>query len=178
MGTKLVIKRVTFVLLALVVVCSLLGFGLDRYWRYKSWRELSANHISDASQWYITHRASNVEEVQATCIYALDCTNDRARLAIIRKLDEYDFEALRQLIWARRFSGTCQGKTANLAMHLVRSQKNNKYEHSDQAIWSFYLNRFVPMHGRFSGGAFSEEPWERCSIEGAALLSRNGVAEK
>ena len=170
--------RVTLVLLALLASIPLFVFGIDYGSRYKSWRELSPALISDASQWYIINRASDIGRVTAICVYALDCSTDHARLAIVPNLDDYDFEALRQLIWDRRFAGICEGQSANLGLHLVRSQNSGKYKHSDHAIWSFYNNRFIPMHGNWSGGAFSEEPWERCSMEGAAFLVQNGVARK
>ena len=171
-------KRVTLVLLALLALIPLSVFGIDYYPRYKSWRELSPALISDASQWYITNRASDIGGVTAICVYALDCSADHARLTIVRNLDDYDFEALRQLIWTRRFAGTCQGRTANLGLHLMRSKVSGEHEYSDHAIWSFYNNRFIPMHGHRSGGAFSEEPWERCSMDGAVFLVQNGVASK
>lgn len=171
-------KRVALVLLSLLVLFALLVFGNDRYSHYKSWRELSPATISNASQWYITNRASNIGAITAICVYALDCSADRARLAIVHDLDKYDFEELRQLIWDRRFSSTCQGRTANLGLHLMRSQDNGEYDYSDHAFWSFSNNRFVPQDGSWSGGSFSEEPWERCSMDGAVFEVQNGVASK
>ena len=171
-------KRATLVLLTLLFLIPLFVFGTDRYARYKSWRELSATHISDAAQWYLTNRAKDVAGVSAICVYALDCADGHARLAIVGNLDEHDFKALRQLIWTRRFAGTCQGQTANLGLHLLRSENSEEHEYSDHAIWSFHNNRFIPMYGSWSGGAFSEEPWERCSMDSAAFLAQRGVVQK
>lgn len=107
--------------------------------------------------------------IKAVCVYVLSCDHNEARLQLVQNLDEVDFEALRDQIWDRRFQGTCEGRTANLGLHIYRdsTETSSRYWHSDHAIWSFGNNRFVPKHGRFSGGSFSEEPWERCSLEKA-----------
>ncbi len=151
---------------ALVLGASLLLTG--GFARYKSWRSLSPAHVLTATQWYIANRARQANDVTAVCVYVLDCSDDRARLAIVPAPDQYDFRALRQLIWVRRFKGRCQGYTANLGLHILRRPDNDRYAGSDQAIWSFNNDRFIPSSGNWSGGAFSEEPWERCTIDRAA----------
>jgi len=171
-----VLKRVILLFISVHVLVSLLFYGIDRFSRYQSWRGISHSRMPDAAQWYISNRAQYVSDVRAICFYALDCDDDHARLALVRNLDGYDFEALRERIWARRFGGTCQGYTANVGLHILRSQDSAEHSNFDHAIWSFYHNRFIPVRGhRNIGGAFSEEPYERCSMDGAAFLVENGV---
>jgi hypothetical protein len=168
-------KRVALVLITVLALIAVLVVGSDYSSRYWSWRALSPAHIAASSQWYINNRASDIDGISAICVYALECTDDGARLAIVRDPDQYDFGALKNLIWNRRFEGICPGQTANLGLHLMRPPESNAVMPTDQAIWSFYHDRFIPMRGNWSGGAFSEEPWERCSIDGAAYLVQQGV---
>jgi len=167
-------RHVKLALAAVIALVLLIYLILDRYPRYASWRALSSAKIADATQWYIDNRASDVREIAAICVYALDCSDTRARLSIVPTPDQFDLDALRKRIWARRFSGVCQGRSANLGLHVLRANYTDLHWYSDLAIWSFYNDRFIPIHGRFSGGAFSEEPWERCSIERATYLVQEG----
>ena len=130
--------------------------------------------ISDASLWYLENRATNANEIAALCVYALDCSGDRARLAIISDIYQFNFGSLRQRIWARRFKGICQGQTANLGLQIVR-QDSARPELQDQAVWSFTNNRFISRNIRWA--AFSEEPWERCSAKNATFLVEKGAAQ-
>lgn len=163
-----------FALVSVFGLITLIILINNYYPRYASWRSLSPAHISAASQWYLDNRVRDVDDVTAICFYAVNCSDNGARLALVPNPDQYDFDALRQRIWARRFKGVCQGRTSNLGLHLLRTSDSDQYEYSDSAIWSFYNNRFIPKWGHWSGGAFSEEPWERCSIDEAAYFWEGG----
>lgn len=172
------LKTLTLSLVSAITLIAILVIGDNYLSRYISWRALSPTLISESSQWYMENRANDVDDIIAICVYALDCAENSARLTIVPDPDQYDFETLRQLIWARRFNGTCIGQSANLGLHLLRSSLSDGNPGSDRAIWSFYLNRFIPKSGNWSGGAFSEEPWERCSMERAAYSVEEGVLYK
>ena len=161
---------------ALVAVFVLLLFFLlaDIYPRYMSWRSLSSARISEEVQWYIDNRAQKRGDIFAICVYALNCRDNRAHLEIVPSPDQYEFDTLRQLMWARRFKGACPGQSANLGLHVLRVSGAERFGGSDHAIWSFFNNGFIPREGHWSGGAFSEEPWERCSTGKAAYLLEEG----
>ena len=174
--------------LALIIFCApfaliALYFVADHYGsRYTSWRALSSEHVFDAAQQYVEREYINTKSYDASeiipvCVYAVACDDVWARLAIVNDPDQFDFDALKRRIWARRFEGTCQGQAANLGLHVLRSEDSVKQEY-DLAFWTFYGDgfRFRSVNGRFIyWGAFSEEPWERCSLDRAAYLIENGA---
>ncbi len=181
-------KRIAVALIAFFALIALYGVAYDYGSRYTSWRALSSEHVFDAAQRYVewqyvnrkqykNRETDNVSNITAVCFYAVTCDDDEARLALISDPDQFDFDALKRRIWARRFEGTCQGSTANLGLHVLRSEDSVKQEY-DLAFWTFYGDgfRFRSVNGRFFyWGAFSEEPWERCSIDRAAYLIENGA---
>lgn len=170
MNTKIV-RRICWILTTLVGLVALL-VAPDYCSRFSSWSNLSAETVDRKARRYLDSRAMENYPIKAVCVYVLSCDHNEARLKLVRDFDEVDFEALRDQIWARRFRRTCEGRTANLGLHIYRepSESSSRFWHSDHAIWSFNNNRFVPKHGRFSGGSFSEEPWERCSPEKATYF--------
>lgn len=173
------LKQVKLVLISVSAFFAVFWFGHDYFSRYKSWRALSQGHISDAAQWYITNRAFDPSGITAICLYALSCDEDRAHLVMVSDLDQYDFEKLKQQIWMRRFQGVCQGRTANLGLHFLRSHDNHVVRSSDHAIWSFYNDKFIPTQGHWNiAGAFSEESVKRCSIDTATFIIEQGVLVK
>lgn len=172
---------------ALIIFCApfaliALYFVADHYGsRYTSWRALSSEHVFDAAQRYVEREYINTKSYDASeiipvCVYAVACDDVWARLAIVDDPDQFDFGALKRRIWARRFKGTCQGQTANLGLHVLHSQGSDR-PGRDLAIWNFYGDSFSRTGDRhwFIGGAFSDEPWERCSIDRAAYLIENGA---
>ncbi|MEC8629599.1 MAG: hypothetical protein VXY73_05870 [Pseudomonadota bacterium] len=180
-------KRIAVALIAFFALITMYGFA-DHYGsRYTSWRALSSEHVFDAAQEYIewqyvnrkqfkNRETDNVSNITAVCFYAVTCDDDEARLALISDPDQFDFDALKRRIWARRFKGTCQGQTANLGLHVLHSQGSDR-PGRDLAIWNFYGDSFTKTGDRhwFIGGAFSDEPWERCSLDRAAYLIENGA---
>lgn len=167
MSTKIV-RRISWMLAAVAGSVALFVVS-DYFSRISSWSNLSAEVVDQKVRWYLDNSAIDNSSITAVCVYVLSCDHNEARLKLVHDLDEVDFEALRDQIWDRRFRRTCEGRTANLGIHIYRelSETSSRYWHSDHAIWSFNNNRFIPKHGRFSGGSFSEEPWERCSLEKA-----------
>lgn len=164
--------------MAILVVCI---FALDRYTRYASWKNLSSQTVKNETQWYLENRTFEPGSVKAICIYVVECSAGVARLQLTENLTNLDFDKLRQTIWDRRFKRSCTGQTANLGLHIVRDNVSDaqSFWYSDRAIWSFNNNRFIPIHGRFAGGSFSEEPWERCSLPKAtyAITDEGFLAE-
>lgn len=172
---------------ALIIFCApfaliALYFVADHYGsRYTSWRALSSEHVFDAAQQYVEQEYINkknydASEIIPVCVYAVACDDVWARLAIVNDPDQFDFDALKRRIWARRFKGTCQGQTANLGLHVLHSQGSDR-PGRDLAIWNFYGDSFTrtgDLHWVI-GGAFTDEPWERCSIDRAAYLIENGA---
>lgn len=142
--------------------------------RFLSWRSLSAETVEQKTQLYLDTRTFSPEKVIAVCVYAVECSSGRAILKKMQQPERFDFQELRQTIWSRRFEKTCPGRTANLGLHIVRSSQDSIYNSSDHAIWSFYNDRFIPRLGRFSGGSFSEEPWDRCTVETATYSIQDG----
>jgi len=138
-------------------------FAYDYFSRFVSWRNLSSELLNEKTSWYLDNRALDQGSISGVCLYIVACEDDRARLVIVEDIESIDFKLLRDRIWDRRFNGVCEGRTSNLGLHIIRNSAAT--EPNDYAIWSFYNNRFIPRHGRFSAGAFSEEPWERCSIK-------------
>ncbi len=172
--------------LALIIFCApfaliALYFVADHYGsHYTSWRALSSEHVFDAAQQYVEREYINTKSYDASeiipvCVYAVTCDDVWARLAIVDDPDQFDFDALKRRIWARRFKGTCQGQTANLGLHVLHSQGSHR-PGDDLPIWNFYGDSFTSTRDRhwFFGGAFSDEPWERCSLDRAAYLIENG----
>lgn len=185
-------KRIALAVIAFFALITMYGYADSYGSRYTSWRALSSEHVFDAAQQYVEREyintkhyiskfqynnfeTDNVSNVTAVCVYAVTCDDDRARLALISDLDQFDFDALKRRIWARRFEGTCQGQTANLGLHVLRSEDSVEQQY-DFAVWTFYGDGFIPRQvlGRFFfSGAFSERPWERCSLDRAAYLIEN-----
>ena len=172
-----VLKTLSWIAIFIGLVVAVL-ISYDHASRYISWKHLSAEVLQDKTSWYLENRAWDRSSITAVCIYIVSCEENRARLVIVEDLEAIDFDDLRRRIWNRRFDDLCRGRTSNLGLHLLRepAAEANDYWHSDQAIWSFYNNRFIPKHGRFSGRAFSQEPWERCSFEKA--LQRRPVNDR
>lgn len=177
-------KRVVLILIAICAPIALFAVYLvadDYVSRYMSWRALSSEHVFDAAQRYVEREYINrnsydASEIIPVCVYAVTCDDDEARLAIVRDPDQLDFDALKRRIWARRFEGTCQGSTANLGLHVLRSEESVE-RGDDLPVWTFYGDSFITTGDRHwsVGGAFSKEPWERCSIDRAAYLIKDDV---
>lgn len=171
----------TFLRIVLIIVAVLAAWiavliGRGDFERYLSWRSLSATKVSTSVQLYLDEKVEDSDQVVAICFYALDCSSGRARLRLVSTPAQYDFDALKQRIWKRRFDRVCEGVSANLGLHLLRALNSRRDDHSDNAIWSFVGDDFhSSLGGHWSiPGAFSEEPWKRCSIEDAAFHVKDG----
>ena len=66
-----VFAKVFLVLLGLFILALQYFVGIEYYESYKSWKSLSAEHISEASKWYIANRVRDIDGVSAVCVYAL-----------------------------------------------------------------------------------------------------------
>ena len=167
MGLGMRLLRTIVWIMATMSLLTIVLFASDYCSRYVNWRNLSAELLNEKISWYLENRAGDQASISAACLYIVACEDDIARLVIAEDIESIDFELLRSRIWDRRFSGICEGRTSNLGLHIIRNSTatTSAYSTSDHAIWSFYNNKFIPKQGRFSGGAFSEEPWERCSVQ-------------
>ena len=129
--------------------------------RYLSWRDISKKQIVAAADWYIENRAPG----ERACLYAVVCEQGRARLELVEDLESWDLEATKELVWDRKFGGTCPGRTANFALEMAPSNLDTHWANK-RAVWSFYNDRFIPSFTRFNGGsAFSEIKAQPCSQE-------------
>lgn len=158
----------------LLLFATLLAFvGIDRFARYDSWRTLDAETIRNEAVNYVERY--EIDDV-GICVYAVTCDTGAAQLSLIPDLDAHDFEQTRELIWARRFDGECSGQTANVGLHIIPvSRRTREVEwYQRNAIWSFGTDRFLRKWGNHSSGAFSEEPWQRCTPDNFAFTRIDG----
>lgn len=173
-------KIVVIVTICTIVV--LLGlpallFGALYAWEpigsFLSWRALDAETVQDRAEEYVLRY--DFDHV-AVCIYVVSCDSGRARLEPVN-LNEVGFDALRDRIWGRRFRDECPGRTANLGLHLVPLETADDAisPGRENAYWAFGTDRFIPRWTRWNGGAFSEEPWQRCTPEHYAFVRSYGV---
>lgn len=103
------------------------------------------------------------------CLYVVSCESGRARLSPVTDIESWDFAATKATIWRRKFSDYCPGRTANFGLHWVDRSGAEIPGFLETAYWSMSNDRFLMRHGRFNTGAFSEEPWQRCTPDIAIL---------
>lgn len=154
--------RIVLVTLAVIGVSVGGLYAYDKSTRFWSWRSLSKGELVEEAVAYTEfYRVRDV----GICVYVLDCSSGRARLHRVADLDGWDLDRTLELIWERRFSDFCPGRTANIGLHLVSLSEGNQtlQSYNETARWSFGLDRFVSRQSRFQSGSFSEEPWERCA---------------
>ncbi|WP_175551311.1 hypothetical protein [Sphingobium sp. YR657] len=147
--------------IAFIFAIFLLMVGPVQWWKhYQSWSHLSKDKLIASANWYIENRAPRND----ACIFAVECKDGRARLKLIKSINEWDFEASKQTTWDRKFKNICQGQTANFALEVAadNTESQKVYEGSRRAVWSFYNDRFIPAHTRFSFAAFSEIEADPC----------------
>ncbi|MBU7580601.1 MAG: hypothetical protein KAF27_09025 [Porphyrobacter sp.] len=145
------------VLVLLVGSCTAYDYGA----RYASWARLDKARVIAAAGDYVQGHAPG----QKVCLYRVACNQRRARLGLVEDVAALDVEAIRQIAWDRRFGGTCEGYTANLALAVAEGGPPLR-EDKRQAAWLFYRDGFVPT--RPSNGpplSFSEQPVEPCTPE-------------
>ncbi|WP_144037641.1 hypothetical protein [Sphingopyxis sp. KK2] len=128
--------------------------------RYSSWNNLSKAELVASANRYVENRAPG----NAACLYAVECIDGRARLKLVKSMDDWSIDGPKQIAWDRKFSGMCEGRTANFALELAsdRLVGAGNYDGTRRAVWSFYNDGFVPVRGRFDHSAFSEEAPEPC----------------
>lgn len=148
--------------LALVVLlvgsCTAANYGS----RYASWAGLSKTEVVAAADAYVREYAPG----QKACLYTVVCDKGRARLELVKDVDRWDIEAMRQLAWDRRFKDACPGYTANLALEIAGADDTSLYEGYKRPVWSFYRDSFVAEWNTSSVWyAFSEQPAEPCTAE-------------
>ena len=171
---KLVFGWRTWVLVFLLLLFAFAG-PLDGIIRYANFTSLTKEKLVARADDYIRDR---VPGDQLVCLYVVNCEGDRARLELVKHLDAWDFGAAKQRIWKRRFSAFCPGRTANFGIQVIpKTGEQSEIEAIAQARWVFFNDHFIPKHGRFQSGAFSEEPWESCTAQ-FALGGPHRVTEK
>ena len=158
---------ILLLLAGLVPTLAILYYGLPS--RYISWKTLSKAELIEEADVYLKNYTNGGQ----ACLYAVDCQSGRAGLVLVKDFEGWDIEKTKDIVWRRRFSGFCPGRTANFGLHVIpESEQNRPLTPSNQtARWSFYHDRFLPRYGRFQGGSFSEADWEKCS-EPYALVRR------
>lgn len=154
-----------------------LMFNFTPLSRYASWKMLSKAELVEEASLYLDKYASdyldNSTEGMHVCLYAVDCQSGRAGLVLVKDLETWDIEKTKDIVWRRRFSDFCPGRTANFGLHAVPVNKQDEPlpGRIQTARWSFYADRFLPRFGVFQSGSFSEIDWEKCS-EPYALVHR------
>jgi hypothetical protein len=154
---------------ALLVASAVLAFfgPLDYALKYLHFSALTKERLMQETHTYIRDRAGGD---QMACLYVVQCDGDRARLELVQEIDSWDFDAAKNRIWRRRFSNYCTGRTTNLALHLIPHEGHEpQIDALAHARWSFFNDRFIPLRGRFQSGAFTDQPWERCTPEAAIV---------
>lgn len=159
--------RTIAVAVVLVFAFAFLG-PLDAGLRYYHFSTLSKDEVVIQAGRYIQDRAGGN---QMACLYEVRCDGGRARLEMVRDLATWDFEQTKATIWERRFDGSfCTGRTTNLALHLIPTEGHEaQMDALSHARWAFGLDRFIPRSGRFQSGAFTDQPWERCTAADAVI---------
>jgi len=153
--------------LAFVAVAMALFFASGPALSLLHFRQLSKQKVIAEANNYIERHS---ESRRIACLYVVSCEGGRARLAIVPDVNGWDIGQTKARIWRRRFSDHCAGATANIGLQLAPEPGGSDVGDSmDQARWSFFNDRFVPLRSRASHGAFSEEPWERCTEARAVL---------
>ncbi|MEN8197900.1 MAG: hypothetical protein ABFS30_15530, partial [Pseudomonadota bacterium] len=63
----------------------------------------------------------------------------------MKDLEAWDIEKTKDIVWRRRFSGFCPGRTANFGLHVipVNEQDDPPVQSNETARWSFYHDRFL-----------------------------------
>lgn len=159
-----------WVWISLAVLFPILALSsYDSLARYLSWKTMSKAELIEEAEAYLQNYTSGGQ----ACLYAVDCQSGRAILVLVRDIETWDIEETKDLIWRRRFSDFCPGRTANFGLHVITTPESEQItplvESNRSARWSFYNDRFLPRYGRFQGGAFSEGSWEPCSAENALV---------
>lgn len=154
----------TWLVLCLLALFAFAG-PLDVIVRYLNFTTLTKAHVVGQVHVYVHKHISS--PVKYICVYEVDCSSEAAVLKLVDNIDTWDFEAAKTRIWDRRLKDTCSGHTANFGLHILTSA--DELESRAHARWSFFGNGFAPKHTRFGGGAFSEEPWQRCTPERATI---------
>ena len=135
--------------------------------KYLNWWSLTGDDVARDAARYIEDRFGG----GSACIYEVRCDTGRAQLYIVEDLNSWDIEATKDVIWNRRFSDECPGRTANIGLHVLPDRDLAWSEGRTLAIWTFGSNRFIPTRSRYSGGAFSEGEWQHCSLEHSTSMS-------
>ena len=162
------VKRVfgwrTWLVLLLLALFTFAG-PLDVIVRYWNFTTLTKTHVVEQARAYASNRVPS--PATHICIYEVDCSGETAVLKLVENIDTWDFEGAKTRIWERRFNNSCSGRTTNLGLHILANE--DEIDSLAHARWSFFGNTFSPRHTRFGGGAFSEEPWERCTPDRATI---------
>jgi hypothetical protein len=135
--------------------------GVDYAIRFRDFARLSKETLVREAHAYIRDRTDGH---QMACLYVVQCDGEHARLEIVAEISSLDLQAVKDRIWRRRFSDYCSGRTANFALHLIpREGHEEQPDRVAHAFWTFRGNGFYPRFTRFWGGAFTDQPWERCT---------------
>ncbi len=146
-------------LAAFFPILAILNYGLPS--RYLSWKTLSKAELVEEADVYLKNYTNGGQ----ACLYAVDCESGRAGMVLVKDFEAWDIEKTKDIVWRRRFSDFCPGRTANFGLHVIPASEQGQPEppSNQTARWSFYHDRFLPRYGRFQGGSFSEVDWEKCS---------------
>jgi hypothetical protein len=151
-------------------------YNCDLPLRYASWKNLSKAELIEEADVYLKNYTNGGQ----ACLYAVDCRSGRAELVLVKDLETWDIEKTKDIVWRRRFSSFCPGRTANFGLHVIPANEQDEppVQSIETARWSFYHDRFLPRYGRFQGGSFSEADWEKCSepYAVAARAAREAIA--
>lgn len=163
---SIILFRILVSVGSLTIAAELFG-PLDYALKYYHFKTLTKERLVHEAQAYIDERAGGG---QMACVYFVSCDGERARLEMVEDADLWDFLDAKGEIWRRRFNDYCPGRTTNIALHLIPLEgQETRIDAVSHARWSFVNDRFIPRHGRFQNGSFTDQPWERCTPEKALV---------
>lgn len=156
------------VVAVLALLIAIVFFGpLDLSLRYISFLSLTKEKLVSEAEAYIDDRAGGN---QMACVYVVKCDERYARLDLVRDIRDLDLKSVKRDIWDRRTRDICRGRTTNIALHLIpKPGHEEQIDALARSRWSFINDRFIPLHGRFQSGSFTDQPWERCTPERAII---------
>ena len=160
-----------FRIIVIILLC-FVGFVVfievwDKATRYINWKTLTKDELVKGAQTYIEKR---IGVSASACLYVVDCSKGEARLRMVNDIPSWDLDADRDMIWKRRFTRTCQGRTTNIGISVIpEAEQPALYKSTSLAMWSFYNDRFIPTYGRFQSGSFSTNSYEQCTHEKAIV---------
>ena len=140
---------------------------LDLALSYLHFTSLTKERLVGEAEIYIRDRAGGD---QMACLYVVQCEGGHAHLELVPDMSALDLRGAKERIWRRRFSDYCSGQSTNFGLQLIpRPGHEAQIDAVSHARWVFFNDRFIPQHNNRESGAFTDQPWERCTPQRAIV---------